>query len=77
MAYTIKLTTKTNTEEGTILKLNRNKELPLHLDIQNLINTNENKKALIKNFGYQMLNAYVKLKDNKGWALICDLKLTY
>ena len=77
MAYTIKITSTTNTEVGPTFKLNRNKELPLHEDIANLANRPENKRTIIANFGYQMVNAYVKLKDNKGWQLICDMKLSY
>lgn len=75
MAYTIKITTKKNTENGPLFKLNRDKRLPLHEDIARLINDRHNKRVLIANFGEsQLLNAYVKLKDDKGWQLICDLK---
>lgn len=76
MAYTIKITPK-HSEEGLTLRLERNRELPLHEDIAALLNIPENKNNLIQRFGYQMLDAYVKLKDNKGWQLICDLKLSY
>lgn len=76
MAYTIKLTTKKNTESGPTFKLKRDKSLPLHEDIANLINQPKNKLTLVRNFGDQMLNAYVKLKEDKGWQLICDLKLS-
>ena len=74
MAYTIKITPKTS-EEGATFKLNRDKSLPLHEDIARL--ANDNQMTLIQNFGYQLLNCYVKLKDNQGWKLICDIKLSY
>lgn len=74
MAYTIKITPKGDSGDGAILKLKRDKTVPLHEDIANL--ANEHKAELIKRFGYQMLDAYVKLKDDKGWQLICDMKLS-
>jgi hypothetical protein len=73
MAYTIKITSKTNPKEGVILKLNLNKELPLQLNVQNLVSSPDNKWALINAFGHQTLSAYAKLKDNKGWGFICDI----
>ena len=75
MAYTIKITTKANTEAGPTFKLDRDKRLQLHHDIERLINQYHIKHVLVANFGPQLLNAYVKLKDNKGWQLICDMKL--
>lgn len=75
MALTIKITTKKNTEVGPTFKLKRDKRFLLHNDIGRLVNQYHNKHVLIANFGHQMLNAYVKLKDNKGWMLICDMKL--
>ena len=75
MAYTIKITTKANTEAGPTFKLNRDKRLLLHNDIERLVNQYHIKRILTANFGPQMLNAYIKLKDNKGWQLICDMKL--
>ena len=75
MAYTIKITTKANSEAGPTFKLNRDNRLLLHDDIERLVNQYHIKHVLTANFGPQMLNAYVKLKDNKGWQLICDMKL--
>lgn len=74
MAYTIKFTTKEDTENGVTFKLERDKTKPLHEDIADLANVN--KAELIKKFGYSALNTYVKLKDNNGWKLICDMKLS-
>ena len=73
--YTIKVTTKGNTEAGPTFKLARDKRLPLHLDIERLINQYRNKRVLLTNFGPQILNAYVKLKDGNGWRLICDMRV--
>lgn len=73
--YTIRVTTKGNTEVGPTFKLARDKRIPLHLDIERLVNQYRNKHILVANFGPQILNAYVKLKDGKGWTLICDMKL--
>ncbi len=75
MAYIIKITTKKNTEVGPIFKLHRDKRFALHNDIARLVNQPHNKHVLVTNFGEQLLNAYVKIKDNKGWDLICDLTL--
>lgn len=75
MAYTIKITTKANTDAGPTFKLKRDKRITLHHDIESLVNQYQIKRILLANFGPQMLNAYVKLKDNKGWQLICDMKL--
>lgn len=74
MAYTIKFTNKGNSE-GIELKLNRDKTYPLHEQIAML--ANDHKGMLTHRFGLGLLDAYVKLKDNKGWQLICDLKLSY
>jgi len=73
--YTIRVTTKGNTEVGPTFKLARDKRIPLHLDIERLVNQYRNKHILVANFGPQILNAYVKLKDGKGWKLICNMKL--
>ena len=75
MAYIIKFTTKANTNVGPTFKLIRDKHFQLHNDIERLVNQYHIKRILLANFGPQMLNAYVKLKDNKGWRLICDMKL--
>lgn len=74
MAYTVKFTTKKSTE-GPTFKLQRDKRFLLHNDIERLANQPHNKHVLVANFGSQLLDAYIKLKDNKGWALICELKL--
>ena len=74
MAYTIKFTRKNN-DEGVELKLHRDKTHPLHEDIARL--ANDNVTELTNTLGTGLIDAYVKLKDNKGWQLICDLKLAY
>jgi hypothetical protein len=74
MAYTIKFTPKHSTD-GVELKLKRDKTFPLHEDIARL--ANEHQGLLTQELGLGLLDAYVKLKDNKGWQLICDLKLAY
>ena len=77
MAYTIRLTPDGGNCPVMDLKLQRDHSVALHDDICNLINRPENRKAIKRCFGLQPLDAYVKLKDNKGWQLICDLKLSY
>ena len=74
MAYTIKFAAKKNAE-GVELKLNRDKNIALHEQIAQL--ANDNQKRLQERFGFAKLYASVKLKNDMGWQLICDLKLSY
>lgn len=74
MAYTVKITPK-GKEIGPTFKLHRDKRFLLHKDIERLVNQTWYKRVLLANYGPQMLDAYVKLKDGKGWAHICDMKL--
>ncbi len=74
MAYTIKFTSK-HSAEGVELKLKRDKTIPLHEDIARL--ANDHKRLLTQRFGLGLLDAFIKLKDNKGWRIICELKLAY
>ena len=59
--------------DSMIFKMQRDKTRLLHEDICLL--AEDNKSKLTNAFGYAPLNAYVKLKDNRGWQLICNLKL--
>lgn len=81
--YTIAFSPRTDEElvindlAGTdyaTLKLKRDKTRLLHEDICQLAEDNIDK--LTNRFGYAPLNCYVKLKDEGGWQLICNLKLT-